>query len=260
MPARGGCAQGSRPCRCGLFCFHHHAVFGSPERGHPDRRIEPSANSGNRRHRRFAARGTHRASNRARCGRFGARESTARGGWREAQGARGLRRGDALWRCGRRDDAGQGKGDCEVHRLAFGEPGFRRSFPRRKRGVRLRLGRTLDPRRGLFENRSRRDQGVAGEDGRCRVRHRALHPAVPFRETRSDHRQALGPRSRENAGQSGRHRRRCGIGAFASDAGPCAGAGQTRRENSRRAIRPGLRCRDLRGDATRSRDCPSATA
>ncbi len=89
--------------------------------------------------------------------------------------------------------------------------GFRRSFSRRERGIRLRLGRTLDPRRGLYENRARRDQIAARKNQNRARRYRASDFAVSVCETGSGARQEMRHRSGEIARQSGEQCGRHGL-------------------------------------------------
>ena len=127
---------------------------------------------------------------------------------------------------------------------------LRRSFPRRRRRVRLWLGRALDPRRGLHQDRAGGGQSISGKDRRqrpptsrissCRVRLRNSTRRLP------KHAASIRAKVRDN------------LAANVGDAGAAHAllmlvhaleAGQARRQDTGGAIRPGLRCAALRSHA-----------
>ena len=166
LPARVRSDQGPRVCRCGLFRLDQHAVLRSPECGHHRQRAEPVRRYFVARCFVLAARrafGTHRGA-----GRGESRRVRKRRWWLRARNARRARprRRNSLMAMRLRRDGRQRQGHREISRQPFGDARFRRSFSRRRRRVRLRLGRALDPRRGLYQDRARRDQGAVREDRR----------------------------------------------------------------------------------------------
>ena len=80
-------------------------------------------------------------------------------GRRQAPGARRLVERAELRRRRRGAAVRHRERDRQAGRPSLGVDGFRRSFPRRRDRLRLRLGRALDPRRGLLEDRAARRQG-----------------------------------------------------------------------------------------------------
>ena len=75
---------------------------------------------------------------------------------RQAHGARRLVQRAELRRRRRGAAVRHRERDRQAGRPSLGVDGFRRPFPRRRDRLRLRLGRALDPRRGLLEDRAAR--------------------------------------------------------------------------------------------------------
>ncbi len=140
-----------------LLRLDHASVQGSPERGRHRHGAERRAEFVGDRRRRLAEGGHVGADRRPQCieGRGadpGRRRRQAHGEGRLVQRAelRRRRRGTAVRHRER---------DRQAGRPSFRVDGFRRPLPRRRVGLRLWLGRALDPRRGLLEDRAARDQG-----------------------------------------------------------------------------------------------------
>ena len=98
--------------------------------------------------------------------------------------------------------------------------------------VRLRLGRALDPRRGLLEDRAAGDQGGARRLQAQGQRHHPLHHAEPDAGGAQADGQDVRHRRRRRARPSRRQSRRHRCGACAGHAGRCAGERQGRATRS----------------------------
>ena len=139
------------------------------------------------RHRVVAAR-RHLGHDRgARCGGGWPPQGAAGRGRREAQGPRRLPAGIVEWRCRRGVHLRHGKRHRQIPRQPFADDRFRRPFPRRRRRVRLQLGRALDPRRGLHQD------GAHRGGRRCSKRRVSPQPTSPISSCRARLRSSIPP-------------------------------------------------------------------